>query len=178
MTDKRQKATKVKCKQEESLTKQSTFVEYNVRVLLELVGTWTQHYNTKLKSTRRHTKLDKIIFGTKWIPDLLCKHWFASSVDDIADVPLRETSLVAKGKEKQMFSQATIWKDDNFFSWAVRTDGKFYQTDSLSPSNRWHFFSEWIARANRTDDNFLLMDSLSRWNRDQIFAEISFLNYQ
>ena len=30
MTDKRQKATKVKCKREESLTKQSIFVEYSL----------------------------------------------------------------------------------------------------------------------------------------------------
>jgi len=30
MTDKRQKATKVKCKSEESLTKQSLFVEYSL----------------------------------------------------------------------------------------------------------------------------------------------------
>ena len=30
MTDKRQKATKVKCKREESLTKQSVFVEYSL----------------------------------------------------------------------------------------------------------------------------------------------------
>ena len=30
MTDKRQKATKVKCKHDESITKQSIFVEYNV----------------------------------------------------------------------------------------------------------------------------------------------------
>ena len=29
MTDKRQKATKVKCKREESLTEQSIFVEYS-----------------------------------------------------------------------------------------------------------------------------------------------------
>ena len=30
MTDKRQKATKVKCKRDESLTKQSIFVEYSL----------------------------------------------------------------------------------------------------------------------------------------------------
>ena len=30
MTDKTQKATKVKCKRDESLTKQSTFVEYSL----------------------------------------------------------------------------------------------------------------------------------------------------
>ena len=35
MTDKRQKATKVKCKREESQTKQSTFVEYYERSLEE-----------------------------------------------------------------------------------------------------------------------------------------------
>ena len=48
MTDKRQKATKVKCKRDESLTKQSIFEEYSLSrrsiwVLLELVRGWEQH---------------------------------------------------------------------------------------------------------------------------------------
>ena len=54
---------------------------------------------------RRHEKLDKFIFGTAWLPDLLCKHWFASTVWNfcswVADVPPRETS-------KAMFSQAEL----------------------------------------------------------------------
>ena len=55
---------------------------------------------------RRHEKLDKFIFGTAWLPDLLCKHWFASTVWNfcswVADVPPRETS-------KAMFSQAELF---------------------------------------------------------------------
>ena len=57
-------------------------------------------HNTLPKSTRRHVKLDKFVFGTPWLPDLLCKHWFASSVWNfcrwVADVPPRETSPAAK----------------------------------------------------------------------------------
>ena len=114
MTDKRQKATKVKCKREESLAKQSIFWNIifsrrSIWVLLELVGRWTQQY-TLPKSTRRHVKLDKFIFGTPWLPDLLCKRWFASSVWNfcrwVADVPLRGMSPVGKSEEKRMFSQA------------------------------------------------------------------------
>ena len=62
------------------------------------------------KSTRRHIKLYKFVFGTPWLPDLFCKHWFASSVWNfchwVADVPPRETSPAAKSEEKRMFSQA------------------------------------------------------------------------
>ena len=55
-------------------------------------------------------KLDKFIFGTPWLLDLLCKHWFASSVWNfcrwVVDVPPRETSPATKSEEKRMFSQA------------------------------------------------------------------------
>ena len=49
MTDERQKATKVKCERDESLTKQSIFVDIvfsrtSIWVLLELVRRWTQHF--------------------------------------------------------------------------------------------------------------------------------------
>ena len=77
MTDKRQKATKVKCKREESLTKQSIFVEYSHLYKKRLSfcwNSWADEHNTLPKSTRRHAKLDKSIFGTPWLPDLLCKH--------------------------------------------------------------------------------------------------------
>ena len=67
-------------------------------------------HNNLPKSTRRHVKLDKFVFGTPWLADLLCKHWFASSVWNfcrwVADVPPRETSPEAKSEEKRMFSQA------------------------------------------------------------------------
>ena len=55
-------------------------------------------------------KLDKFIFGTPWLPNLLCKHWFASSVWNlccwVADVPPCETSPAAKSEEERMFPQA------------------------------------------------------------------------
>ena len=53
-------------------------------------------HNTLPKSTRRNVKLNKFAFGTPWLPDLLCKHWFTSLVWNfcrwVADVPPRETS--------------------------------------------------------------------------------------
>ena len=53
MTDKRQKATKVKCKREESLTKQSIFVEYSLLVKkhLSFAGA-RRHMNTTLYQNR------------------------------------------------------------------------------------------------------------------------------
>ena len=57
----------------------------------------TDEHNTLPKSTRRNVKLDKFSFVTPWLPDLLCKHWFTSSVwifcRWVADVPPRETSF-------------------------------------------------------------------------------------
>ena len=118
MTDKRQKATMVKCKREESQTKQPIFVEYSLLLKkhLSFAGARWQ-MNTTLYQNRpeRHLKLVKFIFGTPWLPDLLYKHWFTSSVWNfcrwVADVPPRETSPAAKSEEKRMFSQATIDMD-------------------------------------------------------------------
>ena len=60
---------------------------------------------------------------------------------------------------------------------AVRTDNSFYQTDSLSYSNRWHCFFKLITRSVWTDNNFFRTDHQSCSNQGlikyQIFAEIS-----
>ena len=59
MTYKRQKATKVKSKREESLTKQSIFsvnIVFSRRciwILLELVARWTQHFTKIDQKTRK-----------------------------------------------------------------------------------------------------------------------------
>ena len=113
MTDKRQKATKVKCKREESQTKPPIFVEYSLLLKKHLSFCWSSladEHNNLPKSTRRHVKLLKFIFGTSWLPDLFYKHWFTSSAWNfcrcVADVPPRETSPAGKSEEKRMFSQA------------------------------------------------------------------------
>ena len=115
MTDRRQKATKVKCKREESGAKHSIFGGIYSSLEEAYEFCWSSlagEHSTLLKSTRRHVKLGKFVFGAPWLPDLLCKHWFASSVWNfcrwVADVPPRETSPAAKSEEKRMFSQATI----------------------------------------------------------------------
>ena len=60
-------------------------------------SSFADEHNTLPKSTRRNVKLNKFAFGTPWLPDLLCKHWFTSSAWNfcrwVADVPPRETSL-------------------------------------------------------------------------------------
>ena len=101
MTDKRQKATKVKCKCNESITKQNSQYLWNIFfsgrsswVLLEL---FADEHNTFPKLTRRNVKLNKFAFRTPWLPDLLCKHWFLSSVWNfcrhwVAGIPPCESS--------------------------------------------------------------------------------------
>ena len=78
-------------------------------------SSWVDQHNILPNLTRRHAKLEKFIFGTPWLPDLLYKHWFASSVWNscpwVTDVPPRETSPATKSEEKRMFSQAIrVWK--------------------------------------------------------------------
>ena len=116
MTEKRQKATKVKCKRDESRTKQSIYVEYSLLSLeqaFEFYWLFVDEHNTLPKSTRRKLKLNKFTFWTPWLPDLLSKRWFASSVwnfcHGVADVPPHETSPAAKSEEKLMLSQARPW---------------------------------------------------------------------
>ena len=43
-------------------------------------SSFADQHNTLLISTRRNVKLNKFEFGTPWLPNLLCKHWFTSSV--------------------------------------------------------------------------------------------------
>ena len=65
MTDKRQKTTKVKCKREESLTKQSLFGEYSLllKKRLSFVGARWQ-MNTKLYQNRpgKTRKIGQILY--------------------------------------------------------------------------------------------------------------------
>ena len=54
------------------------------------------------------------------LPDLLCKHWFTSSVWNFccwgADVPRGETYLEGRSEEKRLFSQARISCEKNEFN--------------------------------------------------------------
>ena len=69
---------------------------------MEFIHRWTPHFRPK--STRRNVKLNKFAFETPWLPDLLCKHWFTSSVWNfcrwVADVPPRKTSLSGDEREE------------------------------------------------------------------------------
>ena len=62
------------------------------------------------ESTRRNIQSNKFTFATPWLPDLLWKHWFTSSVWNfcrwVADVLPGETSLAARSKKKRLYSQA------------------------------------------------------------------------
>ena len=68
MTDKRRKATKVKCKGDESVTKQSIFVEYISSLEEAFEFCWSSfadEHNTLPKSTRRNEiQLNKFAFGS------------------------------------------------------------------------------------------------------------------
>ena len=64
MTDKRQKATKVKSRCDESITKESRFLEY---ILLEYAfefctSAFAEELKTFLKSTRRNLQSNKFTF--------------------------------------------------------------------------------------------------------------------
>ena len=67
----------------------------------ELVRRWTQHFG-EIDQEKRKTK--QFGYGTSWLPDILCKHSFTSSVWNfcrwVADVPPCETSPAVKSEEK------------------------------------------------------------------------------
>ena len=70
-------------------------------------SSFADEHNTLPKLTKRNIKLNKFAFGTPWLLDLLCKHWFRSSIWNfchwVADVPPCETSSATRSKEKQLF---------------------------------------------------------------------------
>ena len=70
-------------------------------------SSFADEHNALPKLTRRNIKLNKFAFGTPWLLDLLCKHWFTSSVWNfchwVADVPPCETSSTTRSKEWQLF---------------------------------------------------------------------------
>ena len=114
--DKRQKATKVKCKRDESITKTINVCGICSSLDEAFEFCWisfADEHNTLPKLTRSNIKLIKCAFGTPWLPDLFCKHWFTSSVwnfsRQVADVPPCKTSPAASSEEQRLFSQAIPW---------------------------------------------------------------------
>ena len=86
------------------------FVEYTLLYKKRLSSAGACWRMNIILYQNRPEKLDKVVFGTPWLLDLLCKHWFASSVWNfcrwVTDVPPCETSPAAKSEEKRMLSQA------------------------------------------------------------------------
>ena len=88
--------------------------------------------------------------GTPWLPHLLCKHRFLSSVWNfchwVADVPPCETSPAGKSKEKQLFSQAIFLP----FTGQVQDCRKYPHAHCIWVKNSawfWnmpHSFNHWI----------------------------------
>ena len=101
--DKRQKATKVKCKRDESITKTINVcgICSSLDEAFEFCWIWfADEHNTLPKLTRSNIKLNKFAFGTPWLPDLLRR---------VADVPPCKTSPAASSEEQRLFSQAIPW---------------------------------------------------------------------
>ena len=165
MTDKRQKATKVKCKGEESRTKQLIFVEYSLLLKKHLSfaawSTLADEHNTLPKSNRRHVKLVKFISGPSWLPNLLCKHWFASSVWNFC--PESQTFLRAKRPQQRRARRNGCFRRlENRLGCQVGETGKYNATRGKDGStvNQPHTFVllQWTDpdRAVTTDTTHIL----------------------
>ena len=80
---------------------------------------FADEYKTLPKSTRRNVKLKKFVFGSLWLPDLLCKHWFTSSVWNfcrwVADVVPCEKSPAGRSGQKRLYSQVTLPDEKDVF---------------------------------------------------------------
>ena len=110
MTDKRQEATKLIYNHDRQYLLNTVYSSLE-EVFEFCWGSFANNeHNILLKLTRRNIKLKKFAFGTPWLPDLLCKCWFMSSVWNfyrwVTDVPPRETFQAVRSEEKQLFSQA------------------------------------------------------------------------
>ena len=115
-TDKRQKATKVKCKCAEPITKLWIFVEYILlqKKHLSFAGACSQMNTTLYQNLPGETQnWTNFAFGTPWLPDLLYKHWFMSSVWYfccwVADVPPHQISPAVRSGEKWLFPQTMVY---------------------------------------------------------------------
>ena len=81
MTDNRQTATKVKGKLGRRKREESTFYKTVLEKASEFCwSSFAVERKTLPWSTRRNMIINKFTFGSPWLPDLLCKHWFTSSV--------------------------------------------------------------------------------------------------
>ena len=102
MTDKRQKAAKVKCKSDESLTKQSIFVEYSLlqkqHLSFQCWSSFADEHNTFLKSTRTNVKSNKFAFG-----NIDLRHQYGGiSVVESQKFLLAKRPSAAKSEEKRL----------------------------------------------------------------------------
>ena len=104
------------------------FSRRSIWVLLELVGRWTQQFNKIDHNTR---KIGQTYIWNPMTTDLLCKHWFASSVWNfccwVADVPPRETSQRQRARRNGCFRRLCDPRNKHFFdkSSVIKTTGKW-----------------------------------------------------
>ena len=82
-------------------------------------GRLADERNTSPKSTRRHAKMDKFIFGTPWLPDSLCKHWLRHQYG--VSVAESQTFLLAKRPQR----------------WRARRNGCFRRLEWFGRLKRW-----------------------------------------
>ena len=79
---------------------------------------FADEYKTLPKSTRRNVT-NKFVFGSLWLPDLSCKHWFTSSVWNfcrwVADVVPCEKSPAGMRGQKRLYSQVTLPDEKDLF---------------------------------------------------------------
>ena len=73
---------------------QNSQYSWCIWVLLELIRRRKQHFTIIDQGEQNQTNLH--YFGTPWLSDLVCKHWFTSSCSWGADISLSETSLAAR----------------------------------------------------------------------------------
>ena len=119
-TDKTQKATKVKCKHSHKCDESTKNGKYSWNLYFSLKkaselcwSLFAVENKTLPQSARRNIKSNKFTFANPWVPSLLCKHWFMSSLWNFChwgtDIPPGETSIPAtRSNKKQLYSQTTF----------------------------------------------------------------------
>ena len=103
-----------------NLLQNSQYSWYNW-VLLELIHRRTQYFTIIDQEKQNQTNLN--YFGTPWLSDLLCKHWFTSSVWNFcswgADISLSKISLAARSDG--CFTSYSFSKFQTYLSFTSQT---------------------------------------------------------
>ena len=125
-------------------------------------------HNTLPKPTRRHIKLDKFIFGTPWLPDLLCDiglhHQYGISVAESQTFLLAKRPQRRRARRNGSFRRLVISRDRKFSTYEKKK--KSTMNDPYRPpylAARGLLFPSRRKMSRKTSGTRVILPLVSRW---------------